>query len=78
MQTGDNLEYFRKYHVPARKFVNYLNKNNIKVEIPSWRPDVSLDEDLPSRIPSVRSLSAIETILQNLKHYLLYERNENE
>ena len=28
MQTGDNLEYFRKYHVPATKFTNYLNKNN--------------------------------------------------
>ena len=28
MQTGDNLDYFRKYHVPATKFVNYLNKNN--------------------------------------------------
>lgn len=39
---------------------------------------VSLDEDLPSRIPSVRSLSAIETILQNLKAYLTYERKDNE
>lgn len=39
---------------------------------------VSLEEDLPSRIPSVRSLSAIEAILQNLKAYLLYERKENE
>ena len=28
MQTGDNLDYFRKYHVPAAKFINYLNKNN--------------------------------------------------
>ena len=28
MQTGDNLDYFRKYHVPATKFTDYLNKNN--------------------------------------------------
>ena len=28
MQTGDNLDYFKKYHVPATKFTNYLNKNN--------------------------------------------------
>ena len=28
MQTGDNLDYFKKYHVPATKFINYLNKNN--------------------------------------------------
>ena len=28
MQTGDNLDYFNKYHVPATKFVEYLNKNN--------------------------------------------------
>ena len=28
MQTGDSLDYFRKYHVPAAKFVSYLNKNN--------------------------------------------------
>ena len=27
MQTGDNLDYFRKYHVPATKFTNYLKKN---------------------------------------------------
>ena len=27
MQTGDNLDYFKKYHVSAKKFVNYLNKN---------------------------------------------------
>tara|TARA_B100001248_G_C27387968_1_gene460698 strand:- start:299 stop:748 length:450 start_codon:yes stop_codon:yes gene_type:complete len=39
---------------------------------------VSLEEDLPSRIPSVRSLSAIDTILQNLKAYLTYERKDNE
>jgi cyclic pyranopterin phosphate synthase len=28
MQTGDNLDYFNRYHVPATKFVDYLNKNN--------------------------------------------------
>jgi GTP 3',8-cyclase len=28
MQTGDNLDYFKKYHVPAKKFTDYLNKNN--------------------------------------------------
>ena len=28
MQTGDNLDYFKRYHVPAIKFTNYLNKNN--------------------------------------------------
>jgi len=28
MQTGDNLDYFKKYHVPATKFTNYLNKHN--------------------------------------------------
>ncbi len=28
MQTGDNLNYFKKYHVSATKFTNYLNKNN--------------------------------------------------
>ena len=28
MQTGDNLDYFKKYHVPAAKFTNYLIKNN--------------------------------------------------
>jgi cyclic pyranopterin phosphate synthase len=28
MQTGDNLDYFNKYHVPASKFVNYLNERN--------------------------------------------------
>jgi len=28
MQTGDNLDYFKKYHVPATKFTNYLNKRN--------------------------------------------------
>ncbi len=27
MQTGDSLEYFKKYHVPAKIFTNYLNKN---------------------------------------------------
>ena len=28
MQTGDNLNYFNNYHVPAKKFTDYLNKNN--------------------------------------------------
>ncbi|MDC0876041.1 GTP 3',8-cyclase MoaA [Candidatus Pelagibacter sp.] len=28
MQTGDNLDYFNSYHVPAKKFTSYLNKNN--------------------------------------------------
>jgi len=27
MQTGDNLDYFKKYHVSANIFKNYLNKN---------------------------------------------------
>ena len=28
MQTGDNLDYFKNYHISANKFVEYLNKNN--------------------------------------------------
>ena len=28
MQTGDNLDYFNKYHVPSKKFIDYLNSNN--------------------------------------------------
>ena len=28
MQTGDNLDYFKKYHISADKFINYLNNNN--------------------------------------------------
>ena len=28
MQTGDNLDYFKKYHVPATKFTKYLKKND--------------------------------------------------
>jgi cyclic pyranopterin phosphate synthase len=28
MQTGDNLNYFKRYHVSASKFTDYLNKNN--------------------------------------------------
>ena len=28
MQTGDNLDYFKKYHVPATKFKSYLKKND--------------------------------------------------
>ena len=28
MQTGDNIDYFNNYHVPAKKFTDYLNDNN--------------------------------------------------
>ena len=28
MQTGDNLDYFNKYHVSSQIFKDYLNKNN--------------------------------------------------
>ncbi|MDC0585517.1 GTP 3',8-cyclase MoaA [Candidatus Pelagibacter sp.] len=28
MQTGDNLDYFNNYHIPAKKFTDYLNNNN--------------------------------------------------
>jgi len=28
MQTGDNLDYFKKYHVPSTNFTDYLNNNN--------------------------------------------------
>ena len=28
MQTGDNLNYFRKYHISSKIFKEYLNKNN--------------------------------------------------
>ena len=28
MQTGDNLEYFKKYHISSKIFINYLNENN--------------------------------------------------
>jgi len=28
MQTGDNLDYFNKYHVTAKKFSDYLNNND--------------------------------------------------
>tara|TARA_Y100000590_G_scaffold402280_1_gene487925 strand:+ start:536 stop:1546 length:1011 start_codon:yes stop_codon:yes gene_type:complete len=28
MQTGDNLNYFKKYHVSSKIFKEYLNKNN--------------------------------------------------
>ena len=28
MQTGDNIDYFNSYHVPAKKFTDYLNNNN--------------------------------------------------
>ena len=28
MQTGDNLDYFNKYHISSKIFKEYLNKNN--------------------------------------------------
>ena len=28
MQTGDNLDYFKKYHISANKFVDFLNNDN--------------------------------------------------
>ncbi len=28
MQTGDNLNYFKKYHISSKIFKDYLNKNN--------------------------------------------------
>tara|TARA_Y100000590_G_scaffold460549_1_gene620092 strand:- start:492 stop:1484 length:993 start_codon:yes stop_codon:yes gene_type:complete len=28
MQTGDGLDYFKKYHIAAKVFKDYLNKNN--------------------------------------------------
>ncbi len=28
MQTGDNLDYFKKYHISSKIFKEYLNKNN--------------------------------------------------
>tara|TARA_B100000029_G_scaffold78410_1_gene69899 strand:+ start:2974 stop:3966 length:993 start_codon:yes stop_codon:yes gene_type:complete len=28
MQTGDNKEYFKKYHISSKIFINYLNQNN--------------------------------------------------
>ena len=28
MQTGDSREYFKKYHVSSKVFINYLNQNN--------------------------------------------------
>ena len=28
MQTGDGLDYFKKYHISAKIFTDYLNKNN--------------------------------------------------
>ena len=28
MQTGDNLDYFKKYHVSSKVFIDYLNENN--------------------------------------------------
>ena len=28
MQTGDSVEYFKKYHVSSKIFIDYLNENN--------------------------------------------------
>ena len=28
MQTGDNLDYFKKYHISSKIFIDYLNENN--------------------------------------------------
>ena len=28
MQTGDSREYFKKYHVSSKVFINYINQNN--------------------------------------------------
>jgi len=38
------------------------NKNNIKVEIPSWRPDVSLDEDLVEELIRIKGFNKIKLI----------------
>ena len=28
MQTGDSIDYFKKYHISSKVFTNYLNENN--------------------------------------------------
>ena len=28
MQTGDSIEYFKRYHISSRIFTDYLNENN--------------------------------------------------
>ena len=38
------------------------NKKNIKVEIPSWRPDVSLDEDLVEELIRIKGFNKIKLI----------------
>jgi len=38
------------------------NKNNIKVEIPSWRPDVSLEEDLVEELIRIKGFNKIKLI----------------
>jgi len=38
------------------------NKNNIKVEVPSWRPDVRLDEDLVEELIRIKGLNKIKLI----------------
>ena len=38
------------------------NKNNIKVVIPSWRPDVSIDEDLVEELIRIKGFNKIKLI----------------
>tara|TARA_S200000501_G_scaffold309425_1_gene299308 strand:- start:18 stop:2420 length:2403 start_codon:yes stop_codon:yes gene_type:complete len=38
------------------------NKNNIKVEVPSWRPDVSLEEDLVEELIRIKGFNKIKLI----------------
>ncbi len=38
------------------------DKNNIKVEVPSWRPDVSLDEDLVEELIRIKGFNKIKLI----------------
>jgi len=38
------------------------NKNNIKVEIPSWRPDISVDEDLVEELIRIKGFNKIKLI----------------
>ena len=38
------------------------NKNNINVEIPSWRPDVNLDEDLVEELIRIKGFNKIKLI----------------
>ncbi len=38
------------------------NKNNIKVEVPSWRPDISLNEDLVEELIRIKGFNKIKLI----------------